>query len=95
MKIAINGFGRNGRTFFRAAFDQEGADITRINDVAGAETFAHLLQYDSPYGTWDHEVSARGGCLIVSDREIRVPNEENPGKLPWKESKIDIVLESA
>lgn len=94
MKIAINGFGRIGRMFFRAAFDQEGLDITHINDVAGAETFAHLLKYDSTYGEWDHEVSARDGCLVVSGREIRVLNEKDPGKLPWKESKIDIVLES-
>lgn len=93
MKIAINGFGRIGRTFFRAATDQ-GLDIVAINDLGDINTLAHLLKYDSTYGKFDREVEVKVDELIVGGKSIKVLKEKEPGNLPWKDLGVELVIES-
>lgn len=99
-KIAINGFGRIGRLFFRQAFGERKLDIVAINDLGDIENLAYLLQYDSVYRTYDRKVSftrnisGRGGTLIVDGRKIAVFSEKDPAHLAWRDMKIDVVVES-
>ncbi len=98
MRVAINGFGRIGRCFFRAALKDEefrkDFEIVAINDLTDARTLAHLLKYDSVHGILDAQVSYRENSLIVDGKEIRIFKEKDPSNLPWKELEVDIVLES-
>lgn len=97
-RIAINGFGRIGRTFFRQAFLREELEIVAINDLGDVENLAYLLKYDTAYGKSDLEVSVeeRDGekYLSVNGYWVRVFSERDPSALPWKDHNIDIVLES-
>lgn len=93
-KIAINGFGRIGRAFFRAAKDSPDVEVVAINDIGDIDNIAYLLKYDSVYGKIDEEISAGSGKLKVGSREIVFLNEKDPSKLPWKDLDIDIVVES-
>ncbi|MDA8173888.1 MAG: type I glyceraldehyde-3-phosphate dehydrogenase [Nitrospiraceae bacterium] len=93
MKVAINGFGRIGRNFFRTSL-KSGLDIVAINDLTDAKTLAHLLKYDSVHGILDADVKSAEGKLIVNGKEIKVLAERAPEKLPWKDLGIDIALES-
>ncbi|MFG2196693.1 type I glyceraldehyde-3-phosphate dehydrogenase [Streptomyces sp. NPDC048639] len=95
IKVAINGFGRIGRGFLRAALAQ-GADleVVAVNDLTDAPTLAHLLAYDSTMGKLRAEVVAEGDALVVGDRRIAVHAEREPAKLPWGELGIDVVVES-
>ncbi|HLB95943.1 MAG TPA: type I glyceraldehyde-3-phosphate dehydrogenase [Patescibacteria group bacterium] len=93
MTIAINGFGRIGRTFFRAAAG-ENSEIVAINDLTEVKTLAHLLKYDSTYGKFEGDVEVRDGQLRVDTIEIKVFAEKEPAKLPWKDLGIDLVIES-
>ncbi len=100
-KIAINGFGRIGRLFFRASFakasaGQAGLDIVAINDLGDLENLAYLLKYDSVYRVYERQVTSdKGqGMLIVDGKKIKFFSEKEPAKLPWKDLKIDIVVES-
>ena len=95
VKIGVNGFGRIGRNFFRAA-KQRGADIdfVAVNDITDAATLAHLLKYDSVLGTYDGTVSASEHGIVVDGDELRVLAERNPADLPWKELGAEIVVES-
>lgn len=95
-KIAINGFGRIGRLFFRRAFGEKGFDIVAINDLGDLENLAYLLQYDTVYRRYAEKVEwDKGqGFLIVGGRQIKVLQERDPAKLPWKELKIDVAVES-
>jgi glyceraldehyde 3-phosphate dehydrogenase (phosphorylating) len=93
-RIAINGFGRIGRGFVRAAVES-GADleIVAVNDVADAELLAHLLRHDTIYGPYPGEVEALPHGLLVDGREISVPAVTDPAWLPWQELGVDVVLE--
>jgi glyceraldehyde 3-phosphate dehydrogenase (phosphorylating) len=91
--IGINGFGRIGRNVLRAARGNSAFDVRLINDITDAKTMAHLLKYDSNYGTFAGEVHAEDSALIVDDRRIRVTSERDPAKLPWKELGVDVALE--
>ncbi len=91
--IGINGFGRIGRNVLRAARGNKNFEVRLINDITDAKTMAHLLKYDSNYGTYPGEVAAEDSTLIVDDRRIRVTAERDPAKLPWKELGVDVVLE--
>src|SRR4051794_4185908 len=93
-RVAINGFGRIGRCALRAAHER-GSDleIVAINDVADAETLAHLLAHDSTYGRFAADVRVEDGALVVDDHQIRVLAEPDPAKLPWRELEVDVVLE--
>ncbi len=93
MKVAINGFGRIGRNFFRTSL-KSGLDIVAINDLTDAKTLAHLLKYDSVHGILEADVKSAEGKLIVNGKEIQVLAERAPEKLPWKDMGIDIALES-
>ena len=95
VKVAINGFGRIGRSVFRAA-RASGADleIVAINDLTDNETLAHLLKYDSIMGRFDGTVEVGDGSLEVDGVEIAALSERDPAALPWSEMGIDVVLES-
>jgi glyceraldehyde 3-phosphate dehydrogenase len=94
MKIAINGFGRIGRIFFRQIIDDKDFDIVAINDLSTPENLAYLLKYDSVYGRFDDFV-LEGNKFKVKDKEILILNEKEPENLPWKDLKIDIVVEAS
>ncbi len=95
VKIGINGFGRIGRNFFRAA-KQLGMDFdfVAVNDLGDAATMAHLLKYDSVHGRYPGEVSVGANGLVIDGDELRVLAERNPSDLPWKELGAEIVIES-
>ncbi len=97
-KIAINGFGRIGRLFFRAAMaDKEfmkDFEIVAINDIADAKTNAHLLKYDSVFGVAEMSISAKEGALVVNGKEIKALMEKDPANLPWKTLGVEMVVES-
>lgn len=93
-KIAINGFGRIGRSFFRAAFGLPGFEIVAINDLTDADTLAYLLKYDSVYGRFQKEVRAVDSMLAVDGTEIKITAQKDPANLPWKDLGVDVVVES-
>ena len=95
VKIGINGFGRIGRNYLRAALAQ-GADldIVAVNDLTDNKTLAHLLKYDSVGGVLDAEVSYDADSITVGDKKIKVFEERDPANLPWGELGVDIVIES-
>jgi glyceraldehyde 3-phosphate dehydrogenase len=95
VKIGINGFGRIGRNFFRAA-KQRGLDFdfVGVNDLGDAATMAHLLKYDSVHGRYPGEVALGDNGLVIDGDELRVLAERSPADLPWKELGADIVIES-
>jgi glyceraldehyde 3-phosphate dehydrogenase len=94
-RIAINGFGRIGRCIVRAMFDRSIADIEvlALNDLTDAETLAHLYNYDTIHGRAARLAATQDGRLVIGDKTIRVVAEKDPGKLPWKELGVDVVLE--
>jgi len=95
VKIGINGFGRIGRNFLRAA-RQKGADFdfVAVNDITDSKTLAHLLKYDSVLGRFDGEVRADEQGLVIGEDRLKVIAERDPANLPWKELGAEIVLES-
>jgi len=95
IKVGINGFGRIGRNFFRAA-KQQGLDIdfVAVNDITDAKTLAHLLKYDSVLGIFPGEVTSTESSIVADGEELRVLAEKDPANLPWKELGARIVIES-
>ncbi|MBU1197161.1 type I glyceraldehyde-3-phosphate dehydrogenase [Candidatus Micrarchaeota archaeon] len=97
-KLAINGFGRIGRLFFRAALQnkkfQKEFEIVAVNDLTNANVLAHLLKHDSVHGKLALDVKAEGNALIVGGKNVRVLAEKDIEKLPWKELGVEYVLES-
>ena len=99
-KIAINGFGRIGRLFFRQAFERPELQIVAINDLGDIENEAYLLKYDSVYRAYPKSVEVKknengiGGKLIVGGKEITFLQEKDPTKLPWGTLGVDVVVES-
>ncbi len=94
IKLAINGFGRIGRCAFKIAFDRKDIEIVAINDLTDNKTLAHLLQYDSSYGTYSKKVTSDDDNLIVDGKKIRALSEKDPAALPWKKLGVDVVIES-
>ncbi|RAJ81995.1 glyceraldehyde 3-phosphate dehydrogenase [Chitinophaga dinghuensis] len=94
MKIAINGFGRIGRMTMRALLQQPGAEVVAINDLTDAHTLAHLFKFDSSHGKFNGTVSAEDGYLVINNKRIRLLNEREPERLPWKELGVYAVIES-
>lgn len=94
VKVGINGFGRIGRNVLRAALDRPEVEIVAVNDLTDAKTLAHLLLYDSVHGICRGTVTAGEGSFTVNGREIRVLAEKDPGKLPWRELGVEVVIES-
>ena len=93
MNIAINGFGRIGRTFLRTAIQRK-LDIVAINDLTSPATLAHLFKYDSVHGPFKGEVGFNDDHLIINGKEIKVYALQNPSELPWKSLNIDLVIEA-
>ena len=95
VRVGINGFGRIGRNFFRAA-KQRGVDIdfVAVNDLGSLTTMAHLLKYDSVLGTLPNKIAATSNGISVDGDELRVLQERDPKKLPWGELGVDVVIES-
>lgn len=94
IKIAINGFGRIGRNAFKIAFERRDLEIVAVNDLTDTKTLAHLLKYDSSYGTYDRDVDFDDENIIVDGTKIRVLSEKDPAALPWGEMGVDAVIES-
>ncbi|AEW04248.1 glyceraldehyde-3-phosphate dehydrogenase, type I [Sulfobacillus acidophilus DSM 10332] len=94
VRVGINGFGSIGRRFFRIAQQQNDFQVVAINDLGDVNTLAHLLKYDSNYGRFPGTVTVDGQDIVVNGRPVRVLAERDPGKIPWKEWGVDIVVES-
>ena len=92
-RVAINGFGRIGRCVFRSAFGDADVEIVHINDLTSPAQLAHLLAHDSVHGKWSVPVTHDERGLVVGGKSIPVTAEKDPAKLPWKDLKIDAVLE--
>jgi glyceraldehyde 3-phosphate dehydrogenase len=93
-RIAINGFGRIGRLSFKYLLQNPQVEVVAINDLTDPQTLAHLLKYDSVHGRFGGEVRIEGDALMVNGRRIRICAEKDPAKLPWKEERVDVVIES-
>jgi glyceraldehyde 3-phosphate dehydrogenase len=93
--VGINGFGRIGRSYFRALL-ASGADIrvAAVNDLTSAQTLANLLKYDSVYGPLQQQVVAEGSSIRVGDTVVEVLSERDPAQLPWRRLGVDVVIES-
>jgi len=93
IRVAINGFGRIGRSAFKIALESKDIEIIAVNDLTDSKTLAHLLKYDTAYGVYDKEVKSEPGFIVVDKKVIPVLAEKDPSKLPWKDKNIDVVLE--
>ncbi|MBI2798165.1 type I glyceraldehyde-3-phosphate dehydrogenase [Candidatus Saccharibacteria bacterium] len=94
IRIAINGFGRIGRNAFKIAFARDDLEIVAINDLTDTKTLAHLLKYDSNYGTYQRAVSSDDTHVIVDNKAIEVTAIKEPDKLPWNKLRVDVAIES-
>lgn len=94
VRVAINGFGRIGRTFMRTSFKHPTFEVVAINDLGSLENLAYLLKYDSVYGQAPFAVEITDGVLMINNRPITFTQEKDPLALPWQEQNIDIVVES-
>lgn len=96
IRIAINGFGRIGRNAFKVAVEEhlDKLEIVVINDLTEPATLAHLLKYDSAYGSWDHEISSDEKNIIIDGKAYPILAEKEPVKLPWGTMQVDVVIES-
>jgi glyceraldehyde 3-phosphate dehydrogenase len=94
-RVGINGFGRIGRQVLRAIRERHpNVEVAAINDLADVKTNVHLFKYDSTYGRYPGKAEARDGTLVVDGQPIAVLSERDPGKLPWKQYGVDVVIES-
>lgn len=94
LRVAINGFGRIGRTVLKAGWGRKGVQFVAVNDLTEPSVLAYLLKYDSVFRTWDHEVTFDEHHVIIDGKKILVIAETEPAKLPWGKHKIDVVIES-
>ena len=94
IKVAINGFGRIGRNFFRQALESNLLDVVAINDLTDVKTLAHLLKYDSTHGVLKNEIRTKENQIVVDNQEIPVFSCPKSQELPWARLKVDVVLES-
>jgi len=94
IRVAINGFGRIGRQVFQAGCNDPALEFVAVNDLTDTKTLAHLLKYDSVHGKAKEAIEAKPDGIVVNGKFIKVFAEKEPEKLPWKELKIDVVVES-
>jgi glyceraldehyde 3-phosphate dehydrogenase len=94
IRVAINGFGRTGRSFLRAALASGGLEIVAVNDLGAPEALARLFARDSVHGRFPEPVGVEGSSMIVGSRRIAMLAESDPKALPWRELDIDVVIES-
>jgi len=96
VRVAINGFGRIGRQFLKAALERhpDAFEVVAVNDLADPQMNAFLFKRDTNYGTFPGEVSATAEALVIDGRRIKVVQEKDPAKLPWRDLGVDVVVES-
>ncbi len=96
VRVGINGFGRIGRQVFKAIWEKyrDKLEVVAINDLAPPEMNAYLLRHDSNYGKFDVDVKLEDGRMVVDGHEVKICQEADPGKLPWKDLGVDLVIES-
>ena len=94
MRVAINGFGRIGRSVFRIMNERENIDVVAINDLADNDALAYLLKYDTVMGRFKDTVTTEGDILKTSSNTIKMLNQRDPSQLPWDEMDVDIVVEA-
>ncbi|MEO8637449.1 MAG: glyceraldehyde 3-phosphate dehydrogenase NAD-binding domain-containing protein [Candidatus Taylorbacteria bacterium] len=94
IRVAINGFGRIGRAFYKIAKDRKEIEVVAVNDLGDIHNMAYLLKYDTVYGRSGLEVKIQGSKLIIEGKEVTYLSEKDGTKLPWKELEIDVVVES-
>ncbi|OPY68998.1 MAG: Glyceraldehyde-3-phosphate dehydrogenase [Syntrophorhabdaceae bacterium PtaU1.Bin034] len=94
VRVGVNGFGRIGRQVFRIGCRNPNLEFVAINDLTDAKTLAHLLKYDSVHRTMNSEVTEKDGSIVVDGKEIKILSERDPERLPWKDLRVDVVLES-
>jgi glyceraldehyde 3-phosphate dehydrogenase len=94
VRVGINGFGRIGRSFFRACRGFEEIEIVAVNDLTDSHQLAHLLKYDSVHGIYPGEVRAKEDAIVVEGKEIRVFSHKDPSGIPWGDLGVDVVIES-
>jgi glyceraldehyde 3-phosphate dehydrogenase len=93
-RVGINGFGRIGRNFFRAACEDPALDMVAVNDITDARTLGHLLKYDSVHGAFKGSVEAKDSALTVNGKPVKVFASKDPAALPWKDLGVQVVVES-
>ena len=94
IRVGINGFGRIGRSLFRAAYNDPEIEFVAVNDITDARTLAHLLKYDSIMGIFKEEVKWTDNSILVQGKEIKVFAEKDPAGIPWKDLGVEIVVEA-
>jgi glyceraldehyde 3-phosphate dehydrogenase len=95
IRVGINGFGRIGRLVYRAGLNNKNIEFVAVNDLpVGTKTLAHLLKYDSTFGTLKEEVKATDNSLIVNGKELKIVSYKSPQEIPWRDMKVDIAVES-
>jgi len=94
MNIAINGFGRIGRSIYRIITSRTNHKVVAINDLSDVESIAYLLKYDTVMGNFEGDVEIKGKTLFTPNQQVKIIAEPNPSKLPWNENKVDIVIEA-
>lgn len=95
IRVAINGFGRIGRTTFKVLMNRPSIEVVTINDLADSKTLAHLLKYDSVHGVTKANIASDATHIIVNGNKIKIFAEKDPSLLPWKANGIDIVIEAS
>ncbi|MCP4727141.1 MAG: type I glyceraldehyde-3-phosphate dehydrogenase [bacterium] len=94
IKVGINGFGRIGRMVMKCALNDPEIEFVAVNDLTDVNTLAHLFKYDSVHGTVEQKIEAKEGAFLVDGKEVKVLSERDPGKLPWKDLGVTVVVES-
>lgn len=96
MKVAVNGFGRIGRDVVRQIFERKEADLelVAINFSSDIDTMAHLFKYDSLYGKFDGTIEVKDDSFVINDKVVKIVNDRDPAKLPWKELGVELVIDS-
>lgn len=94
LKVAINGFGRIGRSTLKILLERHDAKVVAINNTSDTKTMAYLLKHDSSYGAYNRKVSYDENMILVDSEEIPTFSEKNPAKLPWEELGVDVVIET-
>jgi glyceraldehyde 3-phosphate dehydrogenase len=94
VRVGINGFGRIGRNVLRAGLNKRELEFVAVNDLTDARTLAHLLKYDSVHGKFGTRVEAKKDAISIDGKEVKVFALKDPGQLPWRDLRVDVVLES-
>ena len=94
IRVAINGFGRIGRAFFKVALNSDKVEVVAVNDLGSLDNLAYLLKYDTAYGQSPFDIKVADNNLVVNQQKISFTQEREPSQLPWKEHQIDVVVEA-